>query len=600
MTIRVTRNEMLAFKWCLLLAREPPLCNCLCWRGVLLQKAACLRSMSLVATLSTSGCTANHLRAIASVLPWVDLLVTVDSGLSGSELANIRNQVGDKFRLIEVADPENLVATRMLLLEFAAELGGTWALILNGDEELHFPGHESSGALLAALNDNVSVPSWAVPYQGSQYARERFIRLPTCILGAARTHDCFGKVGTAELSVLPGAYFVETPKSRAGIASKIAREQCNLEKQLANDAQNATHWMSLGNTLEAQQDTPGAVNAYLNGARRSENEKDAAWAFYRAASGLYRLQDFPSALALCASGRGQHNIPELSWLAGHCYLRLHRYSEALEACRQAVHDAETLHNERSGKQCKFLPAWFEAPHELMRLLFQILEMPTRARLAHQAYLTARSERLQPLPANCVTDAAGLRRVLIDLGTHYGEGLRQLARQIPLDPTWEIHTFEPNPACQSERKLAGFHLPINFHQAAAWVHDGEAEFVQEEPRISRSGSPSDGGPQADGWASCLCGIRTLGPGLSKRTKVTTIDLAAYLKTFDPVAEITVKMDIEGAEFAVLRHLIKSQTISRIRRLFIEWHDRFATGETPESRVALQRAIESHGVEVVMWD
>lgn len=52
-------------------------------------------------------------------------------------------------------------------------------------------------------------------------------------------------------------------------------------------------------------------------------------------------------------------------------------------------------------------------------------------------------------------------------------------------------------------------------------------------------------------------------------VSTIDFADMLKN-STASRITIKMDIEGAEYKVLKHLIKRQTLNKVHRLYCEFH------------------------------
>lgn len=60
-----------------------------------------------------------------------------------------------------------------------------------------------------------------------------------------------------------------------------------------------------------------------------------------------------------------------------------------------------------------------------------------------------------------------------------------------------------------------------------------------------------------------------------------------------------MDVEGAEFAILRHLIRRGVIGRVRKLYVEWHDRLLTTESTDSHCALEQDIRAQGVELIRW-
>lgn len=53
------------------------------------------------------------------------------------------------------------------------------------------------------------------------------------------------------------------------------------------------------------------------------------------------------------------------------------------------------------------------------------------------------------------------------------------------------------------------------------------------------------------------------------KVACFDLVAFLRGL-PGPEIILKMDIEGAEYELLPHLIENDAMGNVSRLLIEWH------------------------------
>jgi hypothetical protein len=61
-----------------------------------------------------------------------------------------------------------------------------------------------------------------------------------------------------------------------------------------------------------------------------------------------------------------------------------------------------------------------------------------------------------------------------------------------------------------------------------------------------------------------------------------------------------MDVEGAEFAILRQMIEDSSVSKLNVLYIEWHHRHLCSESRRTTAQLRRAIESHGVTVIDLD
>ncbi len=108
--------------------------------------------------------------------------------------------------------------------------------------------------------------------------------------------------------------------------------------------------------------------------------------------------------------------------------------------------------------------------------------------------------------------------------------------------------------------------------------------QENWEESGSGSPvRKRDNKHDGWASTVI-AENKHPALSRSCVVPAFDFARFLRLF-PDRVIHVKMDIEGAEFPVLRHLLKDGSIALIDHLYVEFHERLLSGESATSRNAL---------------
>ncbi|TWT89256.1 FkbM family methyltransferase [Stieleria varia] len=197
----------------------------------------------------------------------------------------------------------------------------------------------------------------------------------------------------------------------------------------------------------------------------------------------------------------------------------------------------------------------------------------------------------------------MRKVLFDLGAHHGESLEPLAIRLGIDSDWEIHLFEPNPECFLVERMRGSKLgterDIQVHNAAVWIEDGRIQFSQQNHRLARNRSPTDGRSEIDGWGSAITSLESHHPALLPPIAVPCVDFAEMLRSYSPADHIVVKMDIEGAEFPVLRHLIAEGVIDRIKLLFIEWHVRLLKSETQNSRRQLEQQLRQSGVRLLPW-
>jgi FkbM family methyltransferase len=192
----------------------------------------------------------------------------------------------------------------------------------------------------------------------------------------------------------------------------------------------------------------------------------------------------------------------------------------------------------------------------------------------------------------------MKKIFLDCGTHLCEGIIHFYKNKIIDETFEIHTFEANPACRVEERIKKIDLNIIPHAKAVWIEDGVVEFNQENHKKSRTGSPTDGKSDFDGWGSSIDGIGFIHPGYETKLLVPSINFSKFVFEL-PTSHLICKMDIEGSEYFVLRHMIEEKTISKIKDLYIEFHDRFMPSESPETNESLISKIESFGTNVHRW-
>jgi FkbM family methyltransferase len=149
----------------------------------------------------------------------------------------------------------------------------------------------------------------------------------------------------------------------------------------------------------------------------------------------------------------------------------------------------------------------------------------------------------------------MKKVFLDCGAWGGYSVR-VFRQI-YDPSceYEIYSFEPNPRYISFPKFEN-HI---FYNKAVWVKDEVRDFYLDNTTRKKAGSS-------------LMEEKTTG-NLDKKNpiKVKCIDIDKWIKeNFDKDDHIILKLDIEGAEYAVLQHMIINGSLEYINEIFIEWH------------------------------
>ncbi len=147
----------------------------------------------------------------------------------------------------------------------------------------------------------------------------------------------------------------------------------------------------------------------------------------------------------------------------------------------------------------------------------------------------------------------MRRIFLDLGGHKGESTTFFRKHHPKSDQFEYFIFEPLPGnivhCANLDN-------VTIIPKAASIMDGKAMLYTGLPE---SGSLSD--QKRSGGLDGETGIQ-----------VETIDFSYWLDLIiDPLpSEIWLKMNIEGAEYAILDLLDDRGLIPFIHRYLIQWH------------------------------
>lgn len=152
------------------------------------------------------------------------------------------------------------------------------------------------------------------------------------------------------------------------------------------------------------------------------------------------------------------------------------------------------------------------------------------------------------------------KVYVDLGAWTGKTVRARLASHADDA---IFAFEPNPDC-----LASPHWPVILRQnrqvklypVAAWVRDEKLTFYRNPMRLaSQSGT-------------VMRDKVTGGVSDEAAVEVTAIDFPAWLDTHvAPGDYLTLKVDIEGAEYELLERLIETGLLARVNELLVEFHE-----------------------------
>lgn len=185
-----------------------------------------------------------------------------------------------------------------------------------------------------------------------------------------------------------------------------------------------------------------------------------------------------------------------------------------------------------------------------------------------------------------------KNVFLDLGTHYGQGLRQFIRMFRMDEEWEIHTFEANPITFDIFKK-------QFYNQTPWVKSYNKAISDNygNVKINIESPPNEG---ETGAGSSIIDLDEWDPWEGKLRNnfktsalVDCIDLSDFIiKNFNKTDNIIVKMDIEGSEYHTLEKMIEDKSIDYISKIFVEWHSGFFSDQVKDSIIEREKNIKDY--------
>lgn len=171
-----------------------------------------------------------------------------------------------------------------------------------------------------------------------------------------------------------------------------------------------------------------------------------------------------------------------------------------------------------------------------------------------------------------------RKIFIDCGANRGQSIPRFRSLYEDHEQFEIYCFEPQEEVASRIDLSPNLGAVSCR--AVWTYDGEIEFYP--------------GPSTLG--STLFGDKTTGNIASEPVKAHALDLSRFVsENFLCSDFVVLKLNIEGAEYAVLEKMLAEGTIAIVDHLYVRWHQVKVPSISKERHAALVAAIEAAGLE-----
>lgn len=156
-----------------------------------------------------------------------------------------------------------------------------------------------------------------------------------------------------------------------------------------------------------------------------------------------------------------------------------------------------------------------------------------------------------------------RNVYLDLGANEGDTIQDFLADHPTHAVWG---FEANPVLVSQ-------LERRFRDNRSVIIIGKAAWTRSDSRKMFLGHPLSGTIMLE--KKKMPNAPMLEIDYRNEVLVKTVDFSNWLfRNFMYRDSVTVKMNIEGAEYPPLRRMLKSGTISLMDKFFCEFHqDRY---------------------------
>lgn len=177
----------------------------------------------------------------------------------------------------------------------------------------------------------------------------------------------------------------------------------------------------------------------------------------------------------------------------------------------------------------------------------------------------------------------MKRVFIDGGANIGSSIEMFLDQYPEADKFEIHSFEANAKLHNILKSSNYKATI--YNKALYVEDTILDFYLGGDLSSTIRTDKTSG-----------NIRYSDP-----VKVETIDLARFIKSnFTEEDYIVLKLDVEGAEYDILPHLIKEGIFNGwVNELFGEWHEHKLDNISRAQHNELVSQLQDRGFKMKEW-
>lgn len=179
------------------------------------------------------------------------------------------------------------------------------------------------------------------------------------------------------------------------------------------------------------------------------------------------------------------------------------------------------------------------------------------------------------------------KIFIDLGAYNGDTLEKAMK---VYPDFDLYYgFEPYPAnFKKLSKKFGGNDKVKLFQQAAYISNGKKKFYMHRGNDKSMDNESVGSSLMEKKSNL---------DKNRHIQVDIIDFAEFIrKNFKESDFIVLKIDIEGAEYQLLEHLMLTKTTDYIDKIYCEWHITKLSGMFAKDHSIIVSKLKSLGFDL----
>jgi len=211
------------------------------------------------------------------------------------------------------------------------------------------------------------------------------------------------------------------------------------------------------------------------------------------------------------------------------------------------------------------------------------------------------------PAGCGKIGGNkMNKYFLDCGGNKGQSFKSFILSRPDSKEYKIVCVEPSKSKKMQKKLkekvkefADQGYNIELIKKVVYTYNGDIKFYDMG---NESSSVDPNKKNIKSWALTQKNVKDEKKKAANAAKFANecFDLSEYIFNLPQPAEILLKMDIEGAEYAVISHLHATGALERVSEIYLEPHACKISNKSIEDDFEMIQQLEDFNLQPRAWN